>query len=332
MSDHTVGLINKIQDALVSISGNESLDLPQIITVGEQSSGKSSVLEHIVQRDFLPRGSGIVTRRPLVLQLITSQQSDDHAEFLHLPNQKFFDFSQVRAEIAKETDRVAGTSKGMSRSPIHLKIYAKNVLNLTLIDLPGLTKIPIGDQPHDIDIQIRKLVLDYVSKPNSSSIILAVTPANTDLANSDSLKLARHVDPAGQRTIGVLTKLDLMDVGTHALDVLTGKAFPLKFGFVGLVNRSQQDIVTNKTMEEAIKSEQLFFRSHPSYQSIAEKCGSLYLSKQLNTVSEDDGQILVSHIRQKLPDLRSKLSSIIGQTQHELSQYGDPAFNGSMHQ
>ncbi|OBZ90415.1 Dynamin-related protein DNM1 [Choanephora cucurbitarum] len=323
MPDHIIGLINKIQDALVSIGGNESLDLPQIITVGEQSSGKSSVLEHIVQRDFLPRGSGIVTRRPLVLQLITSQHGDDYAEFLHLPQQKFFDFDQVRAEIANETDRIAGTNKGISRSPIHLKIYSKNVLNLTLIDLPGLTKIPIGDQPHDIDIQIRKLVLDYVSKSNS--IILAVTPANADLANSDSLKLAKQIDPAGQRTIGVLTKLDLMDAGTHALDVLTGKAFPLKLGFIGLVNRSQQDIITNKSMQEAIKSEQLFFQSHPSYRNIADQCGSLYLSKQLNN-------ILVNHIRQKLPDLRSKLSSLIGQTQHELTQYGDPAFHGSIHQ
>ena len=118
-----------------------------------------------------------------------------------------------------------------------------------------------------------------------SSIILAVTPANADLANSDSLKLAKQIDPAGQRTIGVLTKLDLMDAGTHALDVLTGKAFPLKLGFIGLVNRSQQDIITNKSMQEAIKSEQLFFQSHPSYRNIADQCGSLYLSKQLNNVS-----------------------------------------------
>lgn len=144
MSDHNmIELINKIQDALASIGGNETLDLPQIITVGEQSSGKSSVLEHIVQRDFLPRGSGIVTRRPLVLQLVTMHkgEQDDYAEFLHLPHQKFFDFDQVRTEIAKETDRVAGSAKNISRVPIHLKIYSKNVLNLTIIDLPGLTKV-----------------------------------------------------------------------------------------------------------------------------------------------------------------------------------------------
>lgn len=143
MTDNTIiGLVNKIQDAFTSIGGNESLDLPQIITVGEQSSGKSSVLEHIVQRDFLPRGSGIVTRRPLVLQLVNAHNvQEDYAEFLHLPHQKLFDFNQVRDEITKETDRVAGSNKGISRNPIHLKIYSKNILNLTLVDLPGLTKV-----------------------------------------------------------------------------------------------------------------------------------------------------------------------------------------------
>jgi dynamin 1-like protein len=141
MSENTINLINKIQDALASIGGNEALDLPQIITVGEQSSGKSSVLEHIVQRDFLPRGSGIVTRRPLVLQLVASNTEEEYAEFLHLSKQKFFDFDRVREEIANETERIAGNNKGISKQPIHLKIYSKNVLNLTLIDLPGLTKV-----------------------------------------------------------------------------------------------------------------------------------------------------------------------------------------------
>ena len=113
-----------------------------------------------------------------------------------------------------------------------------------------------------------------------------MTPANGDLANSDSLKLARQVDPSGKRTLGVLTKLDLMDAGTHALDVLLGKQFPLKLGFIGVVNRSQQDIITNKSMDEAIQAEKLFFQSHGSYRSISQRCGSLYLAKQLNQVKK----------------------------------------------
>jgi dynamin 1-like protein len=111
-----------------------------------------------------------------------------------------------------------------------------------------------------------------------------VTPATIDLANSDSLKLARQVDPEGKRTMGVITKLDLMDAGTNALDVLTGKVFPLKLGFVGVVNRSQQDILTSKSMRDAINAERLFFQSHPAYRSIADRCGSQYLARQLNHV------------------------------------------------
>ena len=91
-------------------------------------------------------------------------------------------------------------------------------MNLTLVDLPGITKVSVGDQPVDIEDQIREMCLHYISNPNA--IILAVTAGNTDLANSDALKMARSVDPEGVRTIGVLTKLDLMDPGTGASEML----------------------------------------------------------------------------------------------------------------
>lgn len=102
------------------------------------------------------------------------------------------------------------------------------VLNLTLIDLPGLTKVPVGDQPADIEHQIRDMILTYIAR--ETCLILAVTPANVDLATSDALKMAREVDPQGLRTIGVLTKLDLMDEGTDARDILENRTFPLRRG------------------------------------------------------------------------------------------------------
>jgi len=116
------------------------------------------------------------------------------------------------------------------------------------------------------------------------SIILAVTPANIDLVNSEGLKLARQVDPAGKRTIGVLTKLDLMDHGTNALEILAGRVYSLKLGFIGVVNRSQQDISVNKSLKDALKSEETFFRHSPAYRNIAHRCGTQYLAKSLNTV------------------------------------------------
>jgi len=139
-----IPLINKIQEALSSSAAKYQIELPQIVVVGAQSSGKSSVLESIVGKDFLPRGSGIVTRRPLVLQLYHLTHGDDYALFTH--SQKIFtDFADVRAEIERETDRVAGKNKDIINDPIYLKIYGKEVIDLTLVDLPGITKVPVGD-------------------------------------------------------------------------------------------------------------------------------------------------------------------------------------------
>jgi hypothetical protein len=76
-------------------------------------------------------------------------------------------------EIENETARIAGNNKGINRQPINLKIYSPHVLSLTLVDLPGLTKVPIGDQPSDIEKQTRNLISEYIAKPNS--IILAVS-------------------------------------------------------------------------------------------------------------------------------------------------------------
>lgn len=99
----------------------------------------------IVGRDFLPRGPGVVTRRPLVLQLVhvaprPSTSEYEYAQFLHL-DKRFTDFDEVRGEIERETFRVAGHNQGISNLPISLRIYSSEVLDLTLVDLPGLTKV-----------------------------------------------------------------------------------------------------------------------------------------------------------------------------------------------
>ncbi|OBZ75335.1 Vacuolar protein sorting-associated protein 1 [Grifola frondosa] len=153
-----VSVVNKLQDVFTAVGSSASqIDLPQICVLGSQSSGKSSVLENIVGRDFLPRGTGIVTRRPLVLQLInrkpTSPQPngvaakdhkadgdaaanpDEWGEFLHLPGEKFYDFNKIRAEIVRDTEAKTGRNAGISPQPINLRIFSPNVLTLTLVDL-----------------------------------------------------------------------------------------------------------------------------------------------------------------------------------------------------
>uniref|UniRef100_A0A1I8HWQ7 dynamin GTPase n=1 Tax=Macrostomum lignano TaxID=282301 RepID=A0A1I8HWQ7_9PLAT len=259
-------IMNKLQDACSSSGTAQKFDLPQIAVVGSQSAGKST----------------------------------EYAEFGHQRGRKYTNFEEVRQEIEAETDRLTGRNKGISNVPIMLRVFSPHVLNLTLVDLPGMTKVAVGDQPPDIEVQIRNMLLEFITKENC--LILAVSPANSDLANSDALKLAKEVDPAGTRTIGVITKLDLMDQGTDAREVLENKLLPLRRGYIGVVNRSQKDIEGRKDIKAAMAAERKFFLSHPSYRHMAERMGTPYLQRCLN-------QQLTNHIRETLPSLRSELQT-----------------------
>ncbi|XP_037958945.1 dynamin-1-like protein [Teleopsis dalmanni] len=319
-----IPVINKLQDVFNTI-GSDSIQLPQIVVLGSQSSGKSSVIESLVGRSFLPRGTGIVTRRPLILQLIHcpledrehrsaengTANTEEWGKFLHT-KKTFTDFNQIRQEIEEETDRAAGSNKGICPEPINLKIFSTRVVNLTLIDLPGITKVPVGDQPEDIEAQIKTLVHKYIENPNS--IILAVTAANTDMATSEALKLAKDVDIDGRRTLAVVTKLDLMDAGTDAIDILCGRVIPVKLGIIGVMNRSQQDIIDKKDIKDQLKDEAAFLQR--KYPTLATRNGTPYLAKTLN-------RLLMHHIRDCLPDLKTRVNVMSSQFQSLLHSYGD---------
>uniref|UniRef100_A0A7S3PDL9 Dynamin GTPase n=2 Tax=Aplanochytrium stocchinoi TaxID=215587 RepID=A0A7S3PDL9_9STRA len=340
-----IPLINKLQDVFSSIGHQKiPIDLPQIVVVGSQSAGKSSVLESIVGREFLPRGDGLCTRRPLILQLyhtnpgeyggnrydeenysgdddalnhnVNDAESDElyeYAEFLHIPNQIFTDFDAVREEILKETTRISGENKGISDKPIRLRVYSPDVLTLTLIDLPGITRNPVGDQPSNIESLVRDMCMEYVSNPNA--FILAVTAANTDLANSDALNIAKLADPAGERTLGVITKLDLMDEGTDAMTVFKGKIIPLKRGYIGVVNRSQADINRRASVQTARQKEKQFFLNHPAYRPVAHRMGTAYLMETLNS-------LLLHHIRDCLPAIKMNVNKQLLEVEKELNSLG----------
>ncbi|KAK1737316.1 dynamin family GTPase [Skeletonema marinoi] len=365
--EELIPIASKLQDVLGALGQSTNLDLPQIVVIGGQSSGKSSVLESVVGRSFLPRGTGIVTRRPLVLQLFNTSgdgpfgndgggggnnnsgeeyggyndngddrkqehynESNDNngsseqaewGEFLHKPGKRYYDFAQIRAEIVRDTDRLAGTgalSKGVSANPIHLKIYSPKVLSLTMVDLPGLTKVAIKGQPEDIADQILQINVQYGSNPNA--ILLAVTGANTDLASSDALRLARELDPRGDRTIGVLTKLDLMDPGTDVGEIMHNRVIPLRRGYIAVVNRGQRDIDADLSIQVGLRNEERYFRTHPVYsrdRSISGKCGTMNLARNLNG-------ILIHHIRDCLPELKIRIANMMGDVQSELDALGMP--------
>ncbi|CAN4111983.1 unnamed protein product [Withania somnifera] len=210
-----IPIVNKLQDIFAQLGSQSTIELPQVAVVGSQSSGKSSVLEALVGRDFLPRGSDICTRRPLVLQLLQTKRNPDGTdeewgEFLHLPGKRFYDFNQIRSEI----------------------------------------------------------------------------------------------------------QLDIMDRGTDARNFLLGKVIPLRLGYVGIVNRNQEDIMMNRSIKDALVAEEKFFRSRPVYNDLADRCGVPQLAKKLN-------QILVQHIKKLLPGLKSRISAGLVSVAKEHASYGE---------
>lgn len=230
-----------------------------------------------------------------------------YAEFIHKSGEKFTDFTKIRQEIRDQTDHLTKGPNKISKEGIRLSIHSPNVINLTLVDLPGLIKVTSRDQDESIIKDIKELILTYIRPENS--LILAVTQAEINLGASDALELAKKVDPECKRTICVLTKLDRMIQGTDACDQLENKLYPLERGYVGVINRSQEDIDANKSISEAIEAESDFIAKHTEYKHLTHRLGAHNLQKILAHELEE-------HIREKLPILRDNL----GERYHLLDQ------------
>ena len=307
-----INLIDQLRDCGV----NEYIKLPRICSLGTQSSGKSSVLESIVGLDFLPRGDGVVTRRPLELRLCHINSGEPWATFEERKGTKFTDFIKVRETIEKLTDEICKTNKNIVDRPIVLNVYSKTCPDLTLVDLPGVTRVPIGCQPRNIEQITIFMAKRYVEDP--LTIILCVIPANSDIATSDGLKIAKEIDTTGSRTIGVLTKIDIMDPGTDERKILLNQEIPLKLGYVGVRNRSKQDLINKLSMAETIRKEREFFKSHPVYKNLPS--GHLGTDVLINKLTK----IYFRMIRENLPRIVKSINERVKSAEEELASLGQP--------
>ena len=307
-----INLIDQLRDCGV----NEYIKLPRICSLGTQSSGKSSVLESIVGLDFLPRGDGVVTRRPLELRLCHINSGEPWAIFEERKGVKFTDFIKVRETIEALTDEVCKSNKNIKDKPIVLNVYSQTCPDLTLVDLPGITRVPVGDQPDNIEEITKNMAIRYIDDP--LTIILCVIAANVDIATSDGLKLAKQIDVSGSRTLGVLTKLDIMDAGTDARKALMNEEIELKLGYVGVKNRSKQDLINKLSMAETSKKEKEFFKSHPVYKNLPS--GHLGTDVLINKLTK----IYFRIIRENLPRIIKAINDRVKTAEEELASLGQP--------
>jgi len=255
----------EIRGLLQTVGQSETLTLPSIVVIGSQSSGKSSVLEAIVGHEFLPKGSNMVTRRPIELTLVNSPNAKaEYGEFPALGPAKITDFSQIQRTLT-DLNLAVPAADCVSDDPIQLRIYSPHVPDLSLIDLPGYIQVTTQDQPPELKEKIVQLCDKYIQPPN---VILAISAADVDLANSTALRASRRVDPRGDRTIGVVTKMDLVDPARGAA-ILADKNYPLRLGYVGVICRLAPTAglfsrSTGGLTAALTKHEASYFKSHPS--------------------------------------------------------------------
>ncbi|XP_062982678.1 interferon-induced GTP-binding protein Mx2-like [Elgaria multicarinata webbii] len=304
-------------DSLRALGVEKDLALPAIAVIGDQSSGKSSVLEAL-SGVALPRGSGIVTRCPLELKLKKMQHKKEwEGEIEYLDTvQELMSPSEVEAAVIRAQNAMAGEGVGISHNLISLEISSPDVPDLTLIDLPGITRVAVGDQPRDIGQQIIKLIKTYITK--QETINLVVVPSNVDIATTEALKMAQEVDPAGERTLGILTKPDLVDKGTEieVVDIVRNQRVPLRKGYMIVKCRGQRDIDEKVCLADAIQRERTFFEEHDFFSSLlAEGRATIPLLADRLT------QELIEHIK-SLPTLEKQIKDKLEAANAKLQQCG----------
>ena len=259
-----IDLVEKIEEAGMK----DYIELPRFCIMGTNKCGKSSLVENILNLDFLPP---IDTKRAVLLEI--NHIKDDNQTYATLEESnslmKYYDFSKLEFELNillgdyyYRNDFEINLEKG----PLHVNIYSPNLPSITIFDLPPIIRKYYSysyDRTEEIS---KKITYNYIN--NESTILLCVIPANSDCATNSGLKMAKEIDLGGRRTLGIVTKLDIMDLGTDCRKLLLNQEIPLNFGYVGVLNRSRSELINKMPLEEKYEKEKIFFNNDKIYNKV----------------------------------------------------------------
>ncbi|XP_067672963.1 interferon-induced GTP-binding protein Mx1-like [Haliotis asinina] len=310
-------------DRLRGYGLDRDINLPAVAVIGDQSAGKSSVLEAIsgVQ---LPRGTGIVTRCPLEMRMKHSEDEDtwegkimykDKHDVPHVA--VILNRESVGDLVRKAQKEMTDGAKGISDELITLEVTSSDVPDLTVIDLPGIARNAVEGQPIDIEARIKNMIRRYIGR--QETIILAVLQCNVDIATCEALKMAKEFDDEGGRTLGVLTKPDLLDKGaeTSVMRILNNMEFTLSKGYIIVKCRGQEAVSEGQSLKQALDVEEDFFKSHRHFSSLRpSQWGVPNLSSRLS-------RELKRHIKKLLPELKEDVRRKLLDTERKLHELGE---------
>ncbi|XP_039513855.1 interferon-induced GTP-binding protein Mx3-like [Pimephales promelas] len=279
---------------------------------------------------FPSKLKGIVTRCPLELRLkkvnsgvkwkavisYKKKITESEDSTYDLKKFEFRDPSLVEKHVTEAQNELAGSGVGICDDLITLEVMSPDVCDLTLIDLPGIARVPVKGQPQDIGDRIKDLIMKFIEK--QETINLVVVPCNIDIATTEALKMAQEVDPKGRRTVAILTKPDLIDKGTEEdiLKIVHNKVIPLRKGYTMVKCRGQRQIDENIPLEEATQMERDFFQNHDYFRDLLheDKATIKCLAVKLT-------QNLVDHIKKSLPKLNQRIEERLWDVKNELKDY-----------
>ncbi len=306
-------LMDKIDQVRSLLTSNDyGITFPNVVVVGDQSSGKSTLLEALSLVE-LPKGSGIVTRCPLVLRL----RKSDRRQVYRLHGNKKIPLDETNMNLLKyieeETTKLAGNHKNVVSDLIELQVEDPTVRDLTVVDLPGIARNPIADQPKDIHKQTTNLIQKFINQ--EGSVILCVFPANVDVATVESFALARAVDPDGARTIGVITKTDLATNEEMLIQQLLmdrANVFQLKLGFIAVRNRSTDEEIS---LEDARRREKDFFSQHPASSIVESNCLGI------DALIDRLANLYAERVRETFPKIQADIAKQLKDVRDQLSKF-----------
>ena len=246
--NETIRPILDVFDKIQLILRDEQIELPKIVVVGDQSSGKSSVLESITGIS-LPRGTGTVTKCPIIIQSRLARSREDEGAIISMegyPDSDKISLAELSSKISEYQDKLISSNRGeITDIPININLNKLSAPDLTLYDLPGLT------YKDGVTKKIREMILKYTD--GKETIILLIIASNMDFRNTEAIELIQNNSDYKERTIAVLTKIDLGNQERGLYEKLVSNDLDLKF--VVVRNRTQQEIDENVSIENIRQKE-----------------------------------------------------------------------------
>jgi hypothetical protein len=330
--------LEQIANLRASGIGNH-VDLPQLVVCGDQSAGKSSVLEGITGLPF-PRQDGLCTKfaTEIILQHSSGEQTiiatilpsasrcDASKGELRAYRRQFQSFNELLIAIEEAGSlmgirgfRDLADGPAFGEDVLRIEVSGPVGLYLTVVDLPGLISVPNEEQT-ELDVQtVHNLVDSYVANPRT--IILAVVQAGNDIANQAIIQKSRSFDKGGQRTVGIITKPDLINAGTEKRIALLAKnqdTTKLKLGFFLVKNPTPTELADGISSDQRQRNETRYFQSSPWKEQALDmdRVGIVSLRTYIQG-------LLDQHIERELPKVRDEIRNLMTRTEKEILTLGD---------